>query len=199
MNILTLLMLVGSVGGLGAVYLILNETVFWPINVLLLEQRKGGMVFSKDKAKKVTAVGGGVVYRIRKLKISKENIPNQSFILSKRGKPTVLLYSPEPGNVVPCSLEVTESGVTYKTLPIDDRRATIRAIEARTRKFAETKGMLAQIIPIIAPVVTGLAIGLVFYLTADSLNAALELMGRLIDQNTLILDRINQLMGKPPG
>tara|TARA_Y100000310_G_scaffold331586_1_gene405407 strand:+ start:16 stop:615 length:600 start_codon:yes stop_codon:yes gene_type:complete len=199
MNILTLLMSVTLVGAMGIIYFVLNETVLWPIKVLLIEQREGVFYRTKDRAKKIRSAGGGIVYRLKRLKISKENIPNKSFIINKKGKQTVLLYSPEPGNVVPFGLQVTEPGITFKTLPVDDRRATIRAIEARTRKFAETKGLMAQIIPIVAPVVTGLAIGLVFYLTADSLNAALELMGRLIDQNTLILDRINELMGKPPG
>jgi len=195
---ISFLLLVLFITIVGVLVLLFQTIVVWNIKVSIFSTIGGTPWLIEDKAKKIKISGGVIGYRLRKAKITLKDTPNSAFLTGKRGKQTLLLKSPAPGTFVPYFWNPEEDELTLSP-DYEMVRNTISVIEDRQKKYQDTKTILSQLIPIISPLIIGLAIGMIYYLTADTLHSAIDLMRSLMEQNNDIMGRLDTIQyGSPP-
>tara|TARA_Y100000310_G_C20338190_1_gene648516 strand:- start:73 stop:675 length:603 start_codon:yes stop_codon:yes gene_type:complete len=182
----------------GVLFLLFQTLVVWNIKVNIFSTIGGTPWLIEDKGKKIKMGGGVIGYRLRKAKKELKDIPNSAFLTGKRGKQTLLLKSPSPGVFMPYFWNPEKDDLTLSP-DYEMVRNTISVIEDRQKKYQDAKTVLSQLIPIISPLIIGLAIGMIYYLTADTLHSAIDLMRSLMEQNADIMGRLDTIQyGSPP-
>jgi hypothetical protein len=197
-SVITFLLLIVFLAIVGMAFLLFQTLVVWNIRVSIFSTIGGTPWLIEDKAKKQKIGGGAIGYRLRKAKVILKDIPNSAFLTGKRGRQTLLLKSPDPGTFAPYFWNPQKDDLILHP-DYEMVRNTISVIEDRQKKYQDTKTVLSQLIPIISPLIIGLSIGMIYYLTADTLHSAIDLMRSLMEQNNDIMGRLDVIQyGSPP-
>lgn len=177
----------------------LDKLKFWqkyPIDVIILEQRHGGVMKTQDQAVRITEQDGHEYYELKNKgdKIKPSNYDN--IIPNRNGKSTVFLLKTDSDEYLPWKPEFDKKKV--ETNLIEDKRERLNWLIQEKERVAEKYTALTWISEhkdLVMLIGTAVGLAIIFYGAAKLFGQVGPQMQALTDQLSLT----NQLLEQTPG